>query len=872
MSLKLVNYKNFQINSELLPIMKYMEPVEESREKLNDLTKNWDSLSLLSQLGDAGVDMTKIKNSFTTLSSELINYLGTELLRESVGEINSKAQVAVDIVIRNLFERTADIGFLATDQEIRSLLMNNPTRYTDEYSEHLEKIKKRFTEYVQKYSVYFDVILMNTNGDILANIDDENTVSKSTDPIIKQALSTSEEYVESFKHHDFLPQHKQSLVYSYRVTENNDENSNPLGVLCLCFKFEDEMKEIFTNLVNTQKKECITLLDKDGKVIATSDQYHIPLEAKLETVLDKRYKIVSHGGRDYIAKSCQTNGYQGFHGLGWYGHIMVPLDHAFNDMENTSFEISQELLLAILQHGDQFSDELKNIPIQASNIQNNLNRAIWNGNVKQSNSTNNNKQFSRALLQEIRKTGENTKNIIGSSMASLTKTMVLGDSVFLADLIVDIMDRNLYERANDCRWWALTTDFRKILENNSINGFDREKMSSILAYINDLYTVYTNLFIYDKNGVVVAVSKKSEEYLLGHKLSNNWISSTLDNTDSSKYFVSPFEQSNLYEGKHTYIYNASIRSLDDEEKVLGGIGVVFDSQTQFETMINESMPKGPDKNIKEGLFAVLATSEQTVIASNSKEHLTGSFFKIDKKFFELQTGESLSEIIEYEGKYYALGVQCSKGYREFKSEKDDYVNNVYAFVFSYISDVKETRVEIDTKFALEKDISMEIDENSVDIASFMIGSQWLGVHAHDIIEAVSIDELKSTIKIDNEHHFKGTLIYKDRLVSVIDIKKFIQEESGHDYKEVIILKLGKEKDYIGILVNSLDDIPEIHTDRVKPLQEYIVGDGTLAESVVFPLENAIDKDVLTILSINKINKELVRPEQTHMIPKKTYVA
>lgn len=872
MSLKLVNYKNFQINSELLPIMKYMEPVEESREKLNDLTKNWDSLSLLSQLGDAGVDMTKIKNSFTTLSSELINYLGTELLRESVGEINSKAQVAVDIVIRNLFERTADIGFLATDQEIRSLLMNNPTRYTDEYSEHLEKIKKRFTEYVQKYSVYFDVILMNTNGDILANIDDENTVSKSTDPIIKQALSTSEEYVESFKHHDFLPQHKQSLVYSYRVTENNDENSNPLGVLCLCFKFEDEMKEIFTNLVNTQKKECITLLDKDGKVIATSDQYHIPLEAKLETVLDRRYKIVSHGGRDYIAKSCQTNGYQGFHGLGWYGHIMVPLDHAFNDMENTSFEISQELLLAILQHGDQFSDELKNIPIQASNIQNNLNRAIWNGNVKQSNSTNNNKQFSRALLQEIRKTGENTKNIIGSSMASLTKTMVLGDSVFLADLIVDIMDRNLYERANDCRWWALTTDFRKILENSSINGFDREKMSSILAYINDLYTVYTNIFIYDKNGVVVAVSKKSEEYLLGHKLSNNWISSTLDNTDSSKYFVSPFEQSNLYEGKHTYIYNASIRSLDDEEKVLGGIGVVFDSQTQFETMINESMPKGPDKNIKEGLFAVLATSEQTVIASNSKEHLTGSFFKIDKKFFELQTGESLSEIIEYEGKYYALGVQCSKGYREFKSEKDDYVNNVYAFVFSYISDVKETRVEIDTKFALEKDISMEIDENSVDIASFMIGSQWLGVHAHDIIEAVSIDELKSTIKIDNEHHFKGTLIYKDRLVSVIDIKKFIQEESGHDYKEVIILKLGKEKDYIGILVNSLDDIPEIHTDRVKPLQEYIVGDGTLAESVVFPLENAIDKDVLTILSINKINKELVRPEQTHMIPKKTYVA
>jgi chemotaxis signal transduction protein len=107
---------------------------------------------------------------------------------------------------------------------------------------------------------------------------------------------------------------------------------------------------------------------------------------------------------------------------------------------------------------------------------------------------------------------------------------------------------------------------------------------------------------------------------------------------------------------------------------------------------------------------------------------------------------------------------------------------------------------------------------------------------------------------------------------VIDIRKFIQEENDQEYKEVIILRLGEENNYIGILVNSLDDIPEIHTDRVKSLQEYIVGDGTLAESVVFPLEGAANKDVLTILSINKINKELVRPEQTHMIPKKTSAA
>ncbi|MFA6191035.1 MAG: chemotaxis protein CheW [Sulfurimonas sp.] len=867
MSSSLIEYKNFQISSELLPFIKHMDSVEQSREKLDDISKNWDSLSLLSQLGDAGVNMSKIKSNFTALSSELINYLATELLKKSVSEMNSKAQVAVDIVIRNLFERTADIGFLATDEKIREFLLNNHTKYTDGYEKDFKEMQKRFREYVDKYSVYFDIVLMNTNGDILANIDNTNKVAKSYDSVISEALHTDREYVETFKHHDFLPNHKESLVYSYKVTKTNNSDSAALGVLCLCFKFEDEMKEIFNNLVNPKTKECITLLNKNCEVIATSDMYHIPIGATLSTVLDSNYKVVSFGGRDYIAKSCKTTGYQGFLGLGWYGHIMVPIEHAFSHLGDEDFEITQELLLAILQHGNQFSKSLKNIPVQANNIQHNLNRAIWNGNIKQSNSSNNNKQFSRALLQEIRKTGENTKDIIGASMANLTKTMVLGDSLFLADLILDIMDRNLYERANDCRWWALTPDFRKTLENEQINAFEREHIQNILTYINDLYTVYTNIFLYDKNGVVISVSNQDEAHLVGRKLSNGWVNNTLKSIDSSKYFVSDFEQSNLYNFQHTYIYNAPILSLENEKNVVGGIGIVFDSQVQFKAMIQESLPKQHDGSVQKGLICVVTTKEQVIIASNSDEYSTGSLFNIDKKFFELKNGESLSEIVEFNETYYALGAQCSKGYREFKSEKDDYINNVYNFVFSYISDVEETKVYVNEKFALEKDISTDITENCVDIASFMIGSQWLGVRASDVVEAVCINDLISTIKMDNDHHFKGNIIYKESVISVIDIQGFIKEHNEQKYEEIVVLKFGKEGGYIGILVNSLSDIPEIRIDDIKPLQEYVIGNGTLIQSIVFPSKESGSKDVLSILSIEKINSSLVEPNQTHMIPR-----
>ena len=862
----LVDYKKFKISPELLQCIKYMEVVEESREELNDLSRNWDSLSLLSQLGDAGVNMSKIKSNFTSLSSELINYLGLELLKKNVSEMNSKAQVAVDIVIRNLFERTADIGFLATDQKIREFLLQNTSKFTNEFKTEHDAIQKRFLEYVDKYSVYFDIVLMNTKGDILASIDSKRSVSKSHDSIIDLALKTSDEYVETYKYHDFLPEHEKSLVYSYRVTQTNDPESEVLGVLALCFKFEDEMEGVFDNLVNPQTKECITLLGNDGKVIATSDMYHIPVGAKLETVLDKSYKIISFGGRDYLAKTCETNGYQGFYGLGWYGHIMVPLDHAFVHTQNSDFVISDELLLSILQHSNQFSESLKNIPIQAHDIQYNLNRAIWNGNIKQSNSQNNNKQFSKALLQEIRNTGENTKNIIGASMASLTKTMVLGDSLFLADLILDIMDRNLYERANDCRWWALTPDFRKILHQETISPYDRDDMSKILKYINNLYTVYTNLFIYDKNSVIVAVSNDDEKHLIGRSLSEAWVKKTLQITDSSKYCVSDFNETNLYDGKHTYIYNAPILSLEDESDVLGGIGIVFDSELEFKAMINEALPKDDEGNVPHGLFSVITTKDQIIIASNNEKYLTGKKFIIDEKFFDLKVGESLSEIIDFQGQYYALGVQCSKGYREYKSDKDDYSNDVYNFVFSYISEVEDTLVKEENNFRLEKDISSSSNERSVDIASFMVGSQWLGVKATEVVESICVTDLKETIKMDENHHFKGTVLYGESVVSVIDIQHFINEQNDLPYQEIVILKFGKDS-YIGILVHSLSDIPEIDISDIKSLQEYIIGNGTLVQSVVFP-NKSNSNDVLSILSVEKINDNLVEPNLTHMTPKR----
>jgi len=848
-------YKGLKIFDNIAPYIKHMESVEDYRENLQLLEKSWDNLTIMGQLGGNNIDMNSTKKSFANLTEQLLNHLGIETIKKTSRQMQAKAQIAVDIVIRNLFERTADIGFLATDEDIRDFLNHTVSKYDESYENNISHLKNRFEEYVQKYSVYFDIVLMDTHGNVLVNLDENTKIKQSKDEIINLSLNTQEDYVETYKYHDFSPKYKKTLVYSYKVTKTNEKDSEAIGILALCFKFTDEMKGIFENLVNKSNQECLTLLDKSGHVIASSDKYQIPLGAKMEIATQGMHKIVSFGGRYYLSKTAATNGYQGFKGLDWYGHIMVPLEHAFLE-DQSNLEISEDILQAILQYGDSFSDELKQIPIQANQIQENLNRAVWNGNVSQSKDSESDKGFSRLLLNEIAKTGEETKNIFKSSIINLTKTIILNDTISIASLMIDIMDRNLYERANDCRWWALNSEFRTILDNNIITSDLKNKLSSTLSYINNLYTVYTNLFIYDKNGVILAVSQNNQEHLIGKKLDTLWSNKTLSMKDSSKYCVSDFESTDLYDNKPTYIYNAPIKSSKSENTIVGGIGIVFDSEIEFKAMIDESMPRTVKDEVKNGVFGVFTTKNKTIISSSNQKYSVGSYLDIDDKFFNLKNGETYSEIITLDNKFYTIGVKCSNGYREFKNGSDDYKNDVYSFFFSYIS---EANIPIETSKPklLSNDVVKTQCDDCQEIATFRIGSKYLGSYCKDVVQSVSIDKLETAINLDDTNCFKGTIIHNQMAVSVLDISSFIKEPVDTNYNEIVIVDYedSQEHHFVGLLVSKLENIVDIETKKLKPLEQNLITGGALIQSIVSVEQNG-DNKLLTILDIKKLANKL----------------
>ena len=854
-----ISYKGITIKRELYPIIKYIEDVDKYKDELGTLSSSWDMLALLGQLGDINIDIGKTKENFLNLTSTLLNHLSFQQIKKVTQEMRFKSQVTIDVLIRNLFERTADIGFLATDDDIRLFLENFVSKYDENSLVIKQEIQKKFKEYVSKYSVYFDIVLFDVHGKIVVRLNEDINLEKVDTSFIQKVLNTSDDYIESYKYHDFLPQYKKSLVYSYKVTKSNDSGSKDLGVLALCFRFTDEMNAIFGNLVDAKNKECLTILDEDGYVIASSDKEHINLGVKLPIVLNENYKIVSYAGRDYIAKTCETNGYQGFYGLKWYGHIMIPLEYAFLSDELNSLVVDENIINSMMENEQHFSKELKEVFYNSKTIQDNLIRVIWNGNIVQSKLNSTNREFSRALLNEIGITG----NKANSSLDNLNQTIIssiLKDCEFLSSLAIDIMDRNLYERANDCRWWALNSYFKEALDDYATISEKKEEISSILKYINDLYTVYSNLIIFDKNGKIIAVSNEKEQYLIGKILTQDWIEKTLTLKDTSKYCVSKFEKTNLYENESTYIYCSAIRSFNDDNDVVGGIAIVFDSSAQFYTMLDEILPKDIYGNKQKGVYAFFTDKNKQIIATTSTNFEVNSYLDIDDSFFKLKNGQNLSRIIEFRGNYYAVGVKCSSGYREYKSAVDDYKNDVLSFVFILIGKANSNVILSHSKTKFLTSQKREFTGETIELATFYLGKRLLAVNSKNVIESIGIEELQESIEMDKKNHFKGMVLHKNKLISVLDIRDFVNEEiEDGTLKNIILVEYDKDnvEHCVGLLVSSLETICTVEEKSIQHIQNHFLGSGTLIESLV-DIKDSEDSKIAMLLNIKKLDDNFTK--------------
>jgi hypothetical protein len=158
--------------------------------------------------------------------------------------------------------------------------------------------------------------------------------------------------------------------------------------------------------------------------------------------------------------------------------------------------------------------------------------------------------------------------------------------VDLAYNAIEIIDRNLFERTADVRWWATDSAIVAALESPDTSNLSFA--SRRLGVILSAYTVYLDLWICDRAGRVVAVGRPDRyPRAVGASVAGEaWFQEALRHRDGDQYALGGVEQVAQLDGLPSGIYAASIRRGGDTHgEVLGVLAIHFDWRSQGDTVV-----------------------------------------------------------------------------------------------------------------------------------------------------------------------------------------------------------------------------------------------------------------------------------------------
>ncbi|WP_420597746.1 cache domain-containing protein [Neptuniibacter sp.] len=654
--------------------LKYCHHYKSFDEDLSKLNRFWDSISTIGSINQDLLQghgtpllesMRETRSNFTSLQERLLQSLVGETIAKAKSELSFFAQNTIDILIRNLFERTADVGFLAVDEIVRDFLQS------EEVS--VEQMRQRLQAYTQKYSVYDEILILDQQGKVKSQLNSSNQIEIPDNPLLRQ-IDQADEYFEFYGYSSFYPQRSKSHIFASRIYTGQGEGQQHIGYLVLFFRFEDELSRIYQQMLKGGDTITLLLVDEKNSVISSSNPSLLSVGEKVDGFNGTLDRPIMLKNQEYLSVSLPSTGYQGYMGLDWTARALMPVSKALDvplqkKRQNGSGDeiVLSSSLSQIYQESHNINRKLRIVTINGKSLAARLEVRTF-----------------VPILEKIQDVGNEMTGIISDSIGMLSQTVmgaVLSDCRLYSGLAIDIMDRNLYERANDCRWWALAPTFIEELEN-AVKGDvgSQQQLESTLKYINELYTVYTNIIVFGLNGEVIACSQESETSpLSGTLLSDKTlIADTSMISNPQSYAVSDFCPTPEYSGKSTYIYSAAIRNESGLPKA--GVGVVFDSEPEFQAMLESALPRDSFGNPIPGSGGLFVTPDGLVISTTSTEYRVGERINLPLQITRLRNGQSYEGVVNLDARQLLLGATASSGYREYKTT-GDYENPVIAVIY-----------------------------------------------------------------------------------------------------------------------------------------------------------------------------------------------
>ncbi|WP_052286043.1 methyl-accepting chemotaxis protein [Azorhizobium caulinodans] len=236
---------------------------------------------------------------------------------------------AIEIIDRNLYERTCDVRWWATDAALVNC--GDPT------PERVAEAERRLGVILSAYTVYLDLWFCTPEGRVVAHgradrYPNIRGLDVSRESWFREAMDSvsGDDYAVADVNPCPALRGAPVATYAAAVREGGALRGKPIGVLGIHFDWEPQARAVVEGVrlsPDEAERSRVLLVDARGRVIASSDRRGIFTEL-VNLNARGRTSGIDHTPDSKTIAFHMTPGYETYRGLGWAGVIMQDPLHA----------------------------------------------------------------------------------------------------------------------------------------------------------------------------------------------------------------------------------------------------------------------------------------------------------------------------------------------------------------------------------------------------------------------------------------------------------------------------------------------------------------------------------------------------------------